>query len=268
MTRTVEIDGVASQYLGLALALGELEPGLVDAYYGPPEIREAARQRSASAAQLATEAHDPREKVHGLGDRQRSEWLDRQLIGLETIANRLAGAFVPYREEVERCFDAQPVATPLAVYADARGRIDELVEGTGDLRERVAEHDGRLTVPVDRLPGVLEWLAAELRRSCVSAFPIPDGESLTISLVSHQPWSAYNWYDGDLRSRIEVNTDLPVRAQALIGLLTHEAYPGHHLEHAWKEQRLVREGGKAEASLQLVNTPEAYISEGLGEVGG
>jgi hypothetical protein len=96
---------------------------------------------------------------------------------------------------------------------------------------------------------------------------VPDGENLEISLVTNEPWGAYNWYDGDLHSRVEVNTDLPVRATSLMGLLAHEAFPGHHLEHATKEQRLVREQGRYESSVQLINTPEAFISEGLAETG-
>jgi hypothetical protein len=39
------------------------------------------------------------------------------------------------------------------------------------------------------------------------------------------------------------------------------------MEHAWKEARLYRERGYGEASAMLINTPESYISEGLGEVG-
>jgi hypothetical protein len=70
-----------------------------------------------------------------------------------------------------------------------------------------------------------------------------------------------------LRSRIEVNTDLPVRATNLMGLLAHEAYPGHHLEHTSKEQNLVERHGRYESSIQLINTPEAFISEGLAETG-
>jgi hypothetical protein len=89
-----------------------------------------------------------------------------------------------------------------------------------------------------------------------------------MSIVTNEPWSAYNWYDGDLKSRVEVNTDEPVRASALIQTMAHETFPGHHLEHAWKEQRLVREQGRGEAAVQLINTPEAYVSEGLAEVGG
>ncbi len=58
-----------------------------------------------------------------------------------------------------------------------------------------------------------------------------------------------------------------MRAHQLIGTMAHETFPGHHLEHAWKEHRLVREQGRAESSIQLINTPEAYISEGLAELG-
>jgi len=148
-----------------------------------------------------------------------------------------------------------------------RQRLDELLPGSGDLHARLGARDARLTIPADRLSGILDWVVAELRSLSGTVFSAPEGESLSVSLVTDEPWSAYNWYDGDLRSRIQFNTDLPTRAHQLVGTLGHETFPGHHLEHAWKEQRLVREQGRVEASVQLINTPEAFISEGLAEVG-
>jgi hypothetical protein len=50
-------------------------------------------------------------------------------------------------------------------------------------------------------------------------------------------------------------------------VVAHETYPGHHLEHAFKEQVLVEELGRAEASILLINTPECLISEGLANLG-
>ena len=85
--------------------------------------------------------------------------------------------------------------------------------------------------------------------------------------MTDQPWSGYNWYDGGLRSRVDVNIDLPVRAPALIALVAHETYPGHHLEHAWNEAVLVEQAGRLESSALLINTPECFVSEGLAEVG-
>jgi hypothetical protein len=261
------MDDVAREYLFISLSLGQLEDGIVDAYYGPVEIAEAARAEKATPLELIARAAALRARLHDITDAQRARWLDRQLIALETLARQQNGEEIPYRELVERCFDASPEATPPENYAHMRRELEELLPGVGDLHERLETHEQSLNVPVDRLADILAWLTAELRESCRGAFVVPQGEELTISLVTNEPWGAYNWYDGNLRSRIEVNTDLPNRAGQLVGLLAHEAFPGHHLEHVSKEQRLVRDQGRYESSVQLINTPEAYISEGLAELG-
>lgn len=262
-------DAIARDYLLLALSVGELEEGIVDAYYGPTEIREQAARRRLGASELTAEAAALRARLGDeVEDHQRRRWMDRQVLGLETIARTLGGERVSYAEEVERCFDAPPARTPPSVYAQVRRELEELLPGAGSIQDRLEARDARLTIPSHRVGPVLDWVVGEVRRMCSRVFAVPEGESLTLTLVTDQPWSAYNWYDGDLRSRVEFNTDLPTRAHTLTYTLTHETFPGHHLEHAWKEQRLVREQGRAECSIQLINTPEAYISEGLAEVGG
>ena len=262
------MDDLAHDYLLIALGIGELQEGVVDAYYGPAELRQQAIDANSGAAALAAQAAALRARLDdATDDTQRKLWLDRQLLGLETVVGRLAGIELPYVEEVERCFDATPEATPTEDYAIVRKELEELLPGTGDLRKRIGQRDQRLTVPTDKLPGIVDWIASELRSAAKERWPLPEGESCTFSMVEDEPWSAYNWYDGNLASRIEVNTDLPSRAHQLITTMAHETFPGHHLEHAWKETRLVREKGYAECSVQLINTPEAYISEGLAEVG-
>jgi hypothetical protein len=91
---------------------------------------------------------------------------------------------------------------------------------------------------------------------------LPAGESIEIQMVSDQPWSGYNWYLGHGRSRVDLNTDLPIHAFRLTDLLAHEGYPGHHTEHTLKE-RLYTVDGFGEHALQLINTPECVISEGI-----
>ncbi|MGI8928409.1 MAG: hypothetical protein ACR2H0_02925 [Candidatus Limnocylindrales bacterium] len=263
------MDEIGRDYVVLGLALGELEKGSVDSYYGPAELREQATARQASADELVTEAAALRVRVNAEGlKEQRRRWLDRQLIALETIARRVAGEEMSYLEEVERCFDAAPEPTPPEAYAKLRRELDDLLPRGGTLHERLEARDAQLTIPGEHVAGVVDWLLGEIGSLCAEFIPGPERESLTVSFVTNEPWAAYNWYDGNLRSRIEVNTDLPTRAHALVGLLTHETFPGHHLEHSWKEQRLFSERGLVEASIQLINTPEAYISEGLAEVGG
>ena len=222
---------------------------------------------AAKPAELIARCAALRARLNEVTDAQRARWLDRQLIAMETLARLTNGEELPYRDLVQRCFDASPEATPPEEYALARKDLEELLPGDGDLRDRLEAHASRLTVPVEKLGPIVEWVTDELRKAATAMFYVPPGENLEISLVTNEPWGAYNWYEGQLRSRIEVNTDLPVRATSLMDLLAHEAFPGHHLEHTTKEQRLVLEQGRYESSVQLINTPEAYISEGLAETG-
>ena len=261
-------DEVGREYVLLGLALGQLQDGIVDSYFGPPDLKEEASRAQLPPTEIADRAAKLRTRLgEVVADQQRADWLDRQLIAIETLGGLIAGDVLEFTDEVLRCFDAAPQRTPAAEYAAAQRELEELLPGTGDLRGRLAARDQALKIPPDRLPEIINWLAEELRRRCAAIFPIPEGEALTTSLVTDQPWSAYNWYDGDLRSRIEINTDLPVMAHQLIGTMAHETFPGHHLEHAWKEARLAREQGRVEAAILLINTPEAYISEGLAEIG-
>jgi hypothetical protein len=66
---------------------------------------------------------------------------------------------------------------------------------------------------------------------------------------------------------VDVNLDLPRRPDELLHTVAHETYPGHHLEHAWKEADLVDGAGRLESSILLINTPECLISEGLADLG-
>jgi hypothetical protein len=64
-----------------------------------------------------------------------------------------------------------------------------------------------------------------------------------------------------------MNVDVPTTGYDLIHLAAHEVYPGHHTEHAVKEQLLLRDRGLIEEGIQLVPTPQAVLSEGIAEIG-
>ncbi len=273
-SRVPEPDPIAADYLRLALRLDQHLPGFVDGYYGPAALKaqvdleplrppavlaaDAARLR----ARLPTEVSEP----------GRAAWLGAQLVAIEANAGSLVEAPSGYSgqayvEHVQRCFDWLPERRPAALFAAARAEVDRLLPGRGSTLDRLAAWDAGLVVPVERLEALVDWLLAILRDRARATFGLPDGEALRVGLVTGQPWSAYNWYDGGLRSRIDLNVDLPIRAPDLVDLLAHEGYPGHHLEHAWKEAQLVRIEGRLESSILLINTPECLVSEGLADLG-
>src|SRR4051794_18073690 len=118
------MDDLARDYLLIALGIGELQEGVVDAYYGPAELRQQARDAKLGAAALGAQAAALRARLgDATGDDQRRLWLDRQLLGLETIVGKLLGEELPYAEEVQRCFDASPDPTPPEAYAAVRAEL-------------------------------------------------------------------------------------------------------------------------------------------------
>jgi hypothetical protein len=268
--RTVpEPDAVARDYILLGLRLEQHIPGLVDGYFGPAALKaQVDMEQHRSAGRLRDDAAGLRARLPTeVAAPDRRAWLDLQLIALETQAAALAGETLPYLDHVTRCFDHTPAWIPDVWFDAAAARIDEVLAGDGALDDRLAAWDAALEVPIDRLPAVLDWLVGRLRGAAAELFGLPDGEDLRLALVRDQPWGAYNWFDGGRHSRIDLNTDLPVRASSLPGTLAHEAYPGHHLEHATKEAELVDRQGRLESSILLINTPECLISEGLADLG-
>ncbi|MEK6276202.1 MAG: hypothetical protein AABM30_12855 [Actinomycetota bacterium] len=256
---------VVTSYLELCLRLGRHIDGLVDAYYGPPEIseridaeelREPASLVDDAAAVLAS--LDRAEIAES-----RRRWLRSQLVGLETVARRLDGREIAYEDEVERCYGVRPQWVSEDAFEAAHRGLDEVLPGAGSTAERYQgwREDGGLRG--DELAAVFEALVADFRSRTEALVGLPEGESIEVDYVSDEPWAAFNYYLGDLRSRIAVNTDVAMTPAFVVELAAHETYPGHHTEGAWKEQLRVREGGELEESAKMIGTPAALIAEGI-----
>jgi hypothetical protein len=253
-------------YIRLALMINRHFDGFVDAYVGPAEISsEVEAEPDLKSAELVAEARELLNTLPVQGyDNRRTEYLKRQLLAIKLICDKLNGNSFSYTEEVTTCFNIKPERVPETVFENALADLDELVPGEGTLLDRLEARKKKLTIPPDKLMAVAEYACKVVRERSARYYNLPEGENLEITLVKNQPWSAYNWYLGNYRSRIEINTDLPVQATYITRLVCHEAYPGHHLEHALKEKNLFREKGYLENSIMLINTPECVISEGIG----
>ncbi|MGQ0618034.1 MAG: DUF885 domain-containing protein [Acidimicrobiia bacterium] len=269
--------GPIERYLALGLRAGRLLDGLVDAYYGPePLISQVDSEPAPTPAQVA---EDARRLVADLDagvdeapgrpplDPRRRRYLKAQVLGVATTARRLAGEPIPFEDEVEQCYGVRPTRVPEEEIAAAHRRVDTALGGSGPLAERLIAWREAQAVDPDVLEGAVRDIAEEFRERTSYLFGLPDGEHVDFELVSGQPWSGFNYYLGSLRSRVAINTDLPVLAPSLGHLVAHEAYPGHHTEHSRKEAGLVRRQGFHEEAILLVGTPQATLAEGLADLG-
>ena len=262
-------DAIARDYLLLALRLDQHVPGLVDSFFGPAALKAQVDMADLRApTRLVDDAADLLARIAtDVPEPDRRDWLTVQVVALRTHAETLAGRPLPYLEHVERCFAWAPVRRDEAVFDEAAAAIEALLPGPGPLADRLQAWDDRFVIAPERLTDTLGWLVARYRERAADLFGLPPGEDLRVRLVTNQPWTGYNWYDGGGRSRVDLNTDLPTRAAELIHVAAHETYPGHHLENAWKEAALVDGLGRLEATALLINTPECLISEGLADLG-
>jgi len=245
------------RYLLLGLRLGRHVDGLVDAYFGPSALRERVD------AEALIEPGELADEAGALGRRASSTWLRSQLLGCETTARRLEGEQIAWSDEVERCYGVRPAHTDESRFETAHEQLDAALRGGGALGERYRAWTEAQALPTDALLQAATRFADALRTRTIELFGLPDDEEARIELVADEPWSAFNYYLGGRRSRVVVNTDLPVYSFRLPELVAHEIYPGHHTEHAWKESLLVDGEGNWGEAIFLVGTPQSTVSEGI-----
>jgi hypothetical protein len=194
---------------------------------------------------------------------RRTAYLVRQVTALETTARLLEGDDIRLIEQARLFFDIEVERVPEDQFAKAHQELARILPGTGTLAERMAAWRKQLEVRPEQITDVLERSIDELRSRTAQYISLPAGERIDLAFVQNQPWGGYNWYLGNAHSRIELNTDLPLHVHDLVDYMAHEGYPGHHTEHALREIRQFHGEGQGEYAVQLINTPECVVSEGI-----
>jgi hypothetical protein len=185
----MSIDQISRRYIELAFDIEQHVEGFVDAYFGPPELRQRPPARPPAAIAAAIAALRAEVAASDYPDARR-RYLDVQLRGMGATAGRLAGDELSYADEVRACFDIEPTYTPEAVFETANAELEELAPGAGPLAERMGAWRDRFNVPNETARRMIDVIAAEARRRTADLIGLPEGEAVEFSLVSDKPWPA------------------------------------------------------------------------------
>lgn len=268
-----DLSPLAEQYVTLVLALGEHDSSYVDAYYGPAEWAEQARENTKTAAQIVTEAQLLKQQVMAFAPteqliRLRQHYLDRQLTALishaETLAKQQAGSF---EQQAQALYDTVPPQRALSSFEPVLQQLAQRVPGEGDLAERVVAYRAQFVIPATQLQAVFERAISECKARSAAHIRLPEHENFTLEFVSDKPWSGYNWFKGNAYSLIQINTERPIDISRAVDLGCHEGYPGHHAYNALLEQKLSKERGWVEFSVYPLFSPQSLIAEGTANYG-
>jgi hypothetical protein len=193
--------------------------------------------------------------------------LARQLEALRARAAMLTGTRLTFDEESQALYDAVAPTHTEAEFAGVLAALEAKLPGTGRLVDRYDQFRQRFIVRRERLDAVFTAAIEGCRTRTLQHIQLPPGESFTVEYVTGKSWSGYNWYQGNYRSLIQVNTDLPIHIDRAIDLACHEGYPGHHVYNVLLEKNLVRDRGWMEFSVYPLFSPQSLIAEGTANFG-
>jgi len=268
----MESDTLIREYLLLGLRFDRIEDGYVDSFTGDPQLRRrVADEPPPDPSSLAAQsqrllAQIPQVPRTGGFTEQRAEFVAAHLRALACSARKFAGEDVGFVEEVRDYFDVEIGRGDPERYRAAHVRLDEALGGSGPLTDRMDAHRRAEEIPPERLEEAVHAFSSALRDIVRVTYPLPDAETVVYEVVTDKPWSGFNYYEGDYRSRVAINADLKQQMANLPRLVAHESYPGHHTEHCRKEAGLVAGLGQGEQTIFLVNTPQCLMAEGLADL--
>ena len=263
------LDAAAEAYVKLVLAVGRHDVNYVDAFYGPLAWKtEADGGAPVPLPDLLARARALQTRVASAGGpADRARFLSKELTALEGHVRRLSGEKMTLTEECRVLYDADPPRHDEAEFAAAHAELEKLVPGTGPLGPRIEAMRKAIYVPKDKVAAALAASLAIARERTRPLVALPAGENFETSLVTGKSWSAYNWYKGNYKSLIELNTDLPTEANGLLGTMVHEGYPGHHVYNVLLEEKLVKGKGWIEYTVYPLYSPQSLLAEGTANVG-
>ncbi len=267
------LDRIAEDYVHLVLAMNEHDPGYVDAYIGSPELAEAAPGRYPTLDDVLTGAEGLLGELRDLEPSQdrlaalRATALENLLISLSARIGVISGADMPFDEETRLVFGVVAPDHDDAHYESILEELDSILPGEGDLSDRAITYRQQFVIPPDRLNEVFNAAIAECRRRTAEYIDLPPDEDFTLEYVTDQPWSGYNWFQGNAFSLIQINTDLPRHIDRAVDLGCHEGYPGHHTFGSLVERELYQGRGWIEFSVYPLYSPTALLSEGSANYG-
>jgi hypothetical protein len=267
------MDSAAQDYVRLVLALGVHDADYVDAYYGPPEWKKEAETRNLSLDDIAKQGTAVRGRVTSMSppsgemERLRQVYLDRQLSSLLARVRMLKGERLSFDEESKALYDAVAPTHPESHFKEILAALEKRFPGDGPLVARYDAWRRPFVIPKDKLDAVFQIAIKAGRERTAKQLTLPPGESFTVEYVTNKSWSGYNWYQGQYKSLIQVNTDLPIYIDRAIDLACHEGYPGHHVYNALLEKHLVRDRGWVEFSIYPLFSPQSLIAEGTANFG-
>jgi hypothetical protein len=236
---------------------------------GPDQQAHANPQDLAEIASRAEEIAASVRAIDVSGDDHlltlRQDFIASHLESLATVARMRAGTRLRFDEESRLIYGFVAPTFPQEHYDAALEEIDAILPGDAPLHERVNSFRQQFRVPDENVEQVVRAGIDECRARTLQHMQLPEGEAFELEMVSGNPWTAYNWYQGSSQGLIQVETSRPTYIFSATKLGCHEGYPGHHTFSSLLDRNFLQNRGWIEFSVLPLFSPQGLIFEGSGD---
>ena len=257
------LDQQARQFVQVALNLGGIDIGAVDAYFGPkpaplahkPSLDALKGQLSQLAAAIQRDPPSPRR------DR-----LLHKTQSLSAVVDVMKSPHaLSFDQEALRLYGVTALPPPDPQKQDrAKAALARLLPGRGEPSTRLINWRYKFSIPEDRRAAVFERALAECRARTRAHWKLPPDEGINIIWDRRAPAASHR-YEGHDRSMLTINPAAVSDPGTALDVACHEAYPGHHAQFL---AMATRPGGIAiEDSVVVLHSPEQVLREGAANYG-
>lgn len=274
VNNAAKLNALATQYVRLGLTIGQYDADFVDAYYGPDSLKpttapDAVFPKDSLLAAVAdlTQQLQVFDSTGNDTLAKRAAWMQAQLKAFERRIKIFSGETTTFDEESKDIYGVMAPVYDSQHYKLVLMKLDSILPGKGSINGRFQQLANHFIIPKDKLDTVFKTAIAECRKRTMQHYTLPATENFSLEYVNNKPWGGYNWYKGNYRSVIQVNTDIQIFIDRAIDVGSHESYPGHHVYNMLLEKNLYRDKGWVEISMYPLFSPQSLIAEGSANYG-
>lgn len=248
---------IGSAYLRLVLGLAPHVPGLINAYFGPPDwldvveaeppSLEMLRHHAIAVATAAQKSDLPR---------SRRERILRNVRALLWLIRAKEGEQIMFSEQVRLLLDLQAESAGEEVFQTAHETLAAILPGSGSLAERWAEWQAGYILPAQAGQPLLVEVLHQLRER-LGAGNVLTAE--TIRVIETQKSGQVAYQPGQLH----LPTAATLRADRLYHLAARWGYGGLHSVYTAQSRRYAAGQGEVECAVLLNLGPDQIIFQGL-----
>ena len=247
---------------------------VVDAYFGPEDFHPKKQSKEKTAIDLVHDIHQTFDALRDeIDDPLRLEYMMGELHSLNVVVDWLDGKDLSYSDLVEGLFHiSMKKFSEHEIDKSIEIVIDAVSEFPGDdLRDKIRKYGAEGEITGEALQRLIEndlqQRASEIGQEFKSKInslmgaSVPDN-GVRYEAVQNEPWSGYNWYQGEFKSLNQFNIDKKFNRDTLAATIYHEYE--HHVSNLWREKAFLN-SGNLELSIVPLHTGRCVISEGTAD---